>query len=91
MTGIEGERRVSNVTVGGEPLDPEKTYTIGGVDYLLQNGGDGNTAFKGATIVLPKAMVDNQALISFLQNKLDGRIGADYKDPYGDDRITIKQ
>ena len=91
MTGIEGERRVSNVTVGSEPLDPEKTYTIGGVDYLLQNGGDGNTAFKGATIVLPKAMVDNQALISFLQNKLDGRIGADYKDPYGDDRITIKQ
>ena len=91
MTGIEGERRVSNVTVGGEPLDPDKTYTVGGGDYLLQNSGDGNTAFKGASVVREKAMVDNQALISFLQNKLGGRISADYKDPYGQDRIIIKQ
>ena len=91
MAGINGERRVSNVTVGGEPLDPEKIYTVGGVDYLLQNSGDGNTAFKDAVVVQEKVMVDNQALLSFLQNKLKGRIGADYKDPYGQDRITIKQ
>ena len=91
MAGIDGERRVSNVTVGGEPLDPEKTYTVGGADYLLQNCGDGNTAFKDAVVVQEKVMVDNQALMSFLQNKLQGRIGADYKDPYGQDRITIKQ
>lgn len=91
MTGIEGERRVSNVTVGGEPLDPEKTYTVGGGDYLLMDCGDGNTAFKGAVVLQEKAMVDNQALISFLQTKLEGRIGSDYTDPYGQGRITIKQ
>ena len=91
MAGIKGERRVSNVLIGGKPLDPEKKYTVGSADYLLRNFGDGNTAFKGATMVQEKAMVDNQALINFLQNKLKGRIGAEYKDPYGQDRITIKQ
>ena len=91
MAGIKGERRVSNVLIGGKPLDPEKKYTVGSADYLLRSSGDGNTAFKGATMVQEKAMVDNQALINFLQNKLKGRIGAEYKDPYGQDRITIKQ
>ena len=91
LKAVKGERRVKNVTIGVEVLDPEKKYLVGGADYLLVDDGDGNTAFDGAKIVQEKIMVDNHALIDFVQNKLGGRIGADYEDPYGQDRITIKQ
>ncbi len=48
LAGIEGERRVKNVLVGGESLEPEKTYTLAGTDYVLLEHGDGYTAFDGA-------------------------------------------
>lgn len=28
FVGVEGERRVRNVMVAGEPIDPEATYTV---------------------------------------------------------------
>ena len=35
FTGVSGERRVRNVMGGGEPLDPDKTYSLAGQDYLI--------------------------------------------------------
>ena len=34
-------------------------------------------------------MLDNQALISYVAEELDGLVGAAYQDPAGQDRITI--
>jgi 2',3'-cyclic-nucleotide 2'-phosphodiesterase (5'-nucleotidase family) len=38
-------QRVSDVIIGGKPLDPSARYTIATSDYLFE-GGDGYTAFK---------------------------------------------
>ena len=89
LASIEGERRVKNVTIGGEPLDPEKIYTVAGLDYTLLAQGDGHTSFEGCAVVKNKVMLDNQMLIDYIAGMPDGRIGSDYEDPYGDGRITV--
>ncbi|MBR2781762.1 MAG: 5'-nucleotidase C-terminal domain-containing protein [Oscillospiraceae bacterium] len=38
---VEGARRVGNVLVGGEPIDPERTYTLASHNYMLLDNGDG--------------------------------------------------
>jgi 2',3'-cyclic-nucleotide 2'-phosphodiesterase (5'-nucleotidase family) len=43
--------RVTNVRVGGEPLAPERAYTIAIPDYLL-NGGDGYEMFRGQRVTI---------------------------------------
>lgn len=89
MTSIEGERRVRNVKVNGEPIDPAKTYTVAGLDYLLLNKGDGNTAFDGATLVKDGIKLDAQAIIEYISEDLNGSVGEEYSNPYGQGRITI--
>ncbi|MCR4740121.1 MAG: bifunctional metallophosphatase/5'-nucleotidase [Lachnospiraceae bacterium] len=91
FNGINGERRVRNVMVGEEPIDPEKTYTVASHDYLLLNDGDGNTAFDGAELLQDKVKLDNQVLIDYVMQSLDGNIGEEYSDPYGQGRIVITE
>ena len=88
-TGIEGERRVQNVMVGGEALDPEKTYTLAGYDYQLRQQGDGYTAYDGAPVLQDNVKLDNQVLIDYIEDTLGGNVGGEYADPYGEGRITI--
>ena len=90
FVGVEGERRVSNVLVGGEPIDPEKTYTVASHNYLLHNGGDGYTIFQNCTFTQESVMLDNQVLLTYITEGLNGVVGEQYADPYGDGRITAK-
>ena len=87
--GYEGEYRVKNVMVGGEPLELEKTYKVAGSSYTLLSKGDGQTAFEGCTVLEEGNRIDNAVLIDYITQKLNGQIGADYADPYGQGRITI--
>ena len=89
FTGVEGERRVQNVTVGGEPLDPEKTYTLAGTDYILTGHGDGYTMFDGAAVLQDRVKIDNQVLIDYIVDTLGGVIGDEYADPFGQGRIVF--
>ncbi len=89
FTGIEGERRVQNVMVGGEALDPEKTYTLAGFDYQLRQQGDGYTVYDGAPVLQDSVKLDNQVLIDYIVDTLGGKVGGDYADPYGQGRITV--
>ncbi|MBQ7242454.1 MAG: 5'-nucleotidase C-terminal domain-containing protein, partial [Firmicutes bacterium] len=89
MAGIEGERRVKNVMVGDEPIDPDKTYTLASSDFLLLGDGDGNTAFRGAKVLSDSIKLDNQVLIDYIEETLGGTIGDEYSDPYGQGRIVI--
>ena len=89
MAGIEGERRVKNVMVGEEPIDPDKTYTLASSDFLLLGDGDGNTAFRGAKVLSDSIKLDNQVLIDYIEETLGGTIGDEYSDPYGQGRIVI--
>jgi len=90
FTGVAGEYRVKDVYVGEEPLDLEKTYTIASHNYWLKSGGDGMSMFKGCPIVKDDIMVDVDTITSYILEYLDGTVGAEYADPHGQGRITIK-
>ncbi len=86
---VEGARRVKNVLVGGEPIDPERTYTLASLDYLLLYNGDGFTMFDGAPLLLDCVKLDSELLIDYIVDTLGGVIGEAYSDPYGQGRIRI--
>ncbi|XME04366.1 5'-nucleotidase C-terminal domain-containing protein [Lachnospiraceae bacterium C1.1] len=86
---MKGERRVKNVMVGGEPIDPDREYTVAGSAYALLENGDGQTAFGDAEILEMSELVDYQCLTDYLTETLDGKIGYEYGDPYGQGRIVI--
>jgi len=87
FVSVDGEYRVKNVMIGGEPLDPAKTYTLACHDYLLKNAGDGYTMFQDNNLLLDSIMIDNQVLINYIVDGLGGVVGADYADPHGQGRI----
>ncbi len=86
---VSGERRVKNVLVGGEPIDPEKIYTLASHNYMLLNGGDGINMFRDNEVVVQPVMLDNLVLITYIQDFLKGTVGTEYADPYGQGRIEI--
>lgn len=87
--GIEGERRIKNVSVGGLPIDPDGTYTLASCDFMLLQAGDGFSMFRGATVLQESVKLDNQALIDYITGTLGGTVGEAYADPYGQGRIVI--
>ena len=77
-----GERRVRDVKINGEDLDPEKIYRVVGTDFMLLEGGDGNV-FRGAKVIEPPYMIISAALAHYLSKfdtlpehyrKIQGRI-----------------
>lgn len=88
FTGITGEYRVKNVKVGGKAIDPDKTYTLASHDYMLLNNGDGYTMFDGCKVLQESVKLDNQVLIDYLEETLNGKVSEKYSNPYGDGRIV---
>ena len=86
---VEGQRRVSDVLVGGKPIDPNATYKLASHNYMLKNGGDGYAMFgKGnVTLLRDEVLIDNQVLINYIVNNLNGEVGETYAKPQG--RINI--
>ncbi len=91
FVSVDGDRRVQNVMVGDQPIDPAKTYTLACHDYLIKNAGDGYTMFQDNTLLQDAIMLDNQVLINYITDYLGGVIGADYANPYGQERIVAAQ
>lgn len=89
FTGVNGAYRVTDVIVGGQPLDLAKTYTVASHNYMLKSGGDGMTMFRGTNVVKDETMVDVDILAGYIK-KLGGNVGAEYADPAGQGRIVIK-
>ena len=58
--------------VGTEPLDLTKTYTLACHNYLLKSAGDGYTMFQDNNFLLDSIMIDNQVLINFIIDGLNG-------------------
>ena len=81
-------RRVRNVLVHGEPIDPNRTYKLASIDYQLLNNGDGYTMYKGANVLQEAVKLDNQLLIDYIVNTLGGEVGEKYANPYGEGRIV---
>lgn len=76
--------RVSDVLVGGKPLDETKTYTLATSDFLVSRSGDGYTMFKNAKVLNDPATAPKdsdmfekairQSPNSTISPKLEGRI-----------------
>lgn len=76
--------RVSQILVGGAPLDDSKYYTVATSDFLVSRGGDGYTMFKEAKLLVgaDKAQKDSEVFERAIRNapnatiapKLEGRI-----------------
>ena len=86
FVSVAGEYRVSDVMVGQEPLDQKAEYTLTGTSFLL-NGGDGYAMFKEADILSMTMLPDNEVVIKYLEEYLDGVIPEDYRKAQG--RILI--
>ncbi len=87
---VSGARRVKDVMVGGEPIDPAKTYKFASTNYYLKDGGDGYTMLKGSKLIQDGGILDNEVLINYIVNDLGGVVtAAKYGEPQG--RITIKR
>ncbi len=86
---VSGERRVFDVCVGGEPIDPAKTYKLASHNYMLKSCGDGYTMFGTDKINLlaDETVIDNQVLINYIVDFLGGEVGEQYAAAQG--RITI--
>ncbi len=89
FTGVTGEYRVKNVMINGEPLDPEKTYTVASHNYLLKSGGDGTCTFTSDPVLLDEIKLDYETVIDYIVNTLGGTVGEQYDDPWGEGRIVI--
>ena len=84
---VDGARRVSNVEVAGEAIDPEGTYTVASHNYMLKQGGDGFTMFMGDKLLVDESMADNEVLITYITEDLGGVVPETYAEPQG--RIVI--
>jgi len=89
FVSIDGPRRVKDVTIGGEPIDLTKTYTLASHNYLLLNGGDGLNIFIDNKVLVEPVMLDNQILSAYIGEYLGGVVGDEYSNLYGQGRITI--
>ena len=86
FVSVDGEYRVEDIKVNGEDLELDKEYTVACHDYMLINGGDGFTMFKGSEIIKDRVLPDVDVLVDYLKAE-----GTDkYVSPFGEGRITIK-
>ena len=88
FTGVvNGEYRVHDVYVNGQPLDVNKTYKVAGSNFVISNHGDGHL-FKGAKLVNSAGtMTDCDVLVEYLKI-LGGTIPEKYSE--SQNRIIIK-
>jgi len=92
FVSVDGARRVYDAKVNGQPVDVNKDYTVGGINYTLINVGGGFTMFgKNATVVKDGVMPDYECLTKYIQSSFSGSAGNNYGNPYGQGRITIAE
>lgn len=92
MTGIDESkpRRISDLKVGGEPIDPDHMYTVASNVYVLQESGDGQTGFAKCETLSTDYPPDAEVLIEYVKEELGGVISAEqYGNPDGDGRMRI--
>ena len=69
-----------------KPIDPKAEYTITGTTYLL-NGGDGYAMFREADILSSTMLPDNEVVMKYIEENLNGVIPEAYENTQG--RICI--
>ena len=83
---ITGERRITSVKVNGEPIDPNKNYSVALREFIAK-GGDGFEMITPYDITLEGLATDTESLADFIQYELKGSIPESYAKIQG--RITL--
>jgi 2',3'-cyclic-nucleotide 2'-phosphodiesterase (5'-nucleotidase family) len=86
FVGVKGQRRVSDVMINGKKLSLNKKYKIALSDFV-SSGGDGYSMFSKYKVAFNTFIEDNEAFITFIQNKFNGTIPDFYRVKQG--RIVI--
>jgi 2',3'-cyclic-nucleotide 2'-phosphodiesterase (5'-nucleotidase family) len=79
---VAGKRKISNVMINGEDIDPNKNYSVSMSDYI-GNGGDGYTMFAKYEVFQEGLLTDTYAIAYYIKNTLNGKIPSEYKDFQG--------
>ena len=91
FASIDGAYRVKNVKVlkNGKyvDIDPKATYTLASHNYMLKDCGDGINMFADNKLLQDSVMLDNQVLITYIKEQLNGTVPASYANPQG--RISV--
>ncbi|MGN1405374.1 MAG: bifunctional metallophosphatase/5'-nucleotidase [Erysipelotrichaceae bacterium] len=85
VVSIDGEYRVKDVLINGEPLELEKEYTLTSNNYILKNMGEG-VVLEDTQLLMDDFMVDADAFIAYIQAADVDQL---YANPFGDGRILI--
>ena len=92
FVSVDGDYRVKDVMVGDKPLDLKKTYKLAINTYYSKDFGDGMNMFKDCKILVPaegeEDIIDHDVIIDHLAH-INDKVPEDYKDPYGQGRVTI--
>ncbi len=80
--------RIVKSSIGGQQIDPNKTYTLATVDFIA-NGGDGYEMFKGTKVLLDAnagpllsgLIIDTIQKAGTIAPKADGRIMVSKEEP----------
>ena len=80
FVSVNDDYRVTNVMVGGKPLDLMGTYTVAGSNSLL-NGETGYAMLTNGPLTKLNVSTDNLALITYISDDLKGSVGSAYSKP----------
>ena len=79
---LGNQNRVYDIKVNGKELDLNKKYTLSSHSFIL-GGGDGYSMFSNCEIVKTAVGVDNEALLRYIHDNLNGTIPNKYKTSEG--------
>ena len=79
---LGNQNRVYDIKVNGKELDLNKKYTLSSHSFIL-GGGDGYSMFSNCEIVKTAVAVDNEALLLYIRDNLNGTIPNKYKTSEG--------
>ncbi len=84
---VEGKYRVKNIMINDKALDEKKIYSLATHDYMIKKAGDGMAMFKNVKILKDMFMLDNEVLIKYFTENLNGKVGSEYTEPISNKRI----
>ena len=80
FVSVNDDYKVTNVMIGGKPIDLMGTYTVAGSNSLL-NGKTGYTMLTNGPLTKLNVSADNLALIDYIAEDLRGSVGSAYSKP----------
>ena len=79
---VNGERRVFNVKLNGEAINPENTYDVTLLEFTA-SGGDGYSMIGNVEVDREALYTDTDAVTDYIKENLEGKIPDKYKDVQG--------